>query len=103
MDHLDFANEKNSKRTEFALSAVSGKTFSDVTALTILQPKRPVSLPVVSINLPPRRLGHPNETLLRKIMDIVESDVKFSDSLKNCSACKMGKRFSEITSQKGKS
>ncbi|CAM9398855.1 unnamed protein product, partial [Ascophyllum nodosum] len=42
-------------------------------------------------NLWHRRLGHPNETVLRKIRDLVDSGVKFSGSLMSCSACKTWK------------
>ena len=59
--------------------------------LTASVPQEPVALSAESINLWHGRLGHPNETVLRKVRDLVDSGVKLSDSLMNCSACKIGK------------
>ena len=88
LDNLKLAISKESKRTESACGAISGKSFSK----EIIVPKKTVALPVECINLWHRRLGHPNETVLRqKIGDLVDSGVKFSDSLMSCSKCKIGK------------
>ncbi|CAN0458149.1 unnamed protein product, partial [Ascophyllum nodosum] len=91
LDHLDLAISKQSKRTESACCAISGKSFSKEIILTASVPQKNVALPAESINLWHRRLGHPNETVLRKVRDLVDSGVKFSDSLISCSACKIGK------------
>ena len=91
LDHLDLANSKESKRRESTCCAVSGKSFSKEIMLTASVPQNPVAQPAESTNLWHRRLGHPNETVLRKVRDLVDSGVKFSDSLMSCSACKIGK------------
>ena len=82
---------KESKRTESVLGAISGKTFGKEIILTASVPQKPVAIPAESINFRHRRLGHSNETVLRKVRDFVDSGVKFSDSLMSCSACKIGK------------
>ena len=91
LDHLDLAISKESKPTESACCAISGKAFSKEIILTASVPQKNVALPAESINLWHRRLGHPNETILRKVRDLVDSGVKFSDSLMSFSACKIGK------------
>ena len=92
MDHHDLAIAEESERVESASSAALQNMFNDKTILTALVPRDPVAPPpVVSINLWQRRLRHPNETVLRKIRDTVDSGMKFSDSLMNCSASKIWK------------
>ena len=91
LDHLDLAISKESKRTESACCAISGKSFSKEIILTAPVPQKPVALPAEIINFWHRRLGHPNETVLRKVRDLVDLGVKFSDSLMSCSTCKIGK------------
>ena len=91
LDHLDLAISKESKRTESACCAISGKLFSKEIMLTASVPQKPVPPPTESINLCHRRLGHPNETILRKVRDLMDSRVKCFGSFMSCSACKTGK------------
>ena len=70
LHHLDLAFLKESKRTESACCAISGKSFSKEIILTASVPQKPVALPAESINLWHRKLGHPNETVLRKVRDL---------------------------------
>ena len=90
LDPLDLAISKESKWTESACCAISEKSFIKEIMLTGFSPTKPVALPAESINLWHRRLGDPNEKVLRKVRDLVDSGVKFSDSLmslkKSCSA-----------------
>ena len=67
------------------------KSVQERDILTASVPPKPVALLAESINLWHRRLGHPNEPVLRKVRDLVDLGVKFSDSLMRCSACKRGK------------
>ena len=54
MGHLDLTIAKESKRTESALCATSGKTFGKETVLTASLPKQTVVLSVGSINIEQR-------------------------------------------------
>ena len=44
MDHLDLIIAKQSRRIEYTLCTISGKTFCKESALTALVPKKPVAL-----------------------------------------------------------
>ena len=54
VDHLDLMIAKESRRTESAFCAISGKTFGKKSALTALAPKKPVALSVDIINVAQR-------------------------------------------------
>ena len=57
LDHLDLAISKESKRTESACCAISGKTFGNQTILTALVPQKPIALSsAVSMNIDQRAL-----------------------------------------------
>ena len=92
LDHLDLAIAKESKQTESACCAISGKTFGKETILTASVPQKPQALPAESIDLWHRRLGHPNETVLRKVRDLVDSGVKCSGLWIRCRACNIGEK-----------
>ena len=51
LDHLNLASSKESKRTESACCAISGKSFSKEIMLTASVPRNPSALPAASINL----------------------------------------------------
>ena len=55
MDHLDLTIAEESRKTESVLCAISGKTYSNESVLTaFLVLKKPVMLPVDSINIDQR-------------------------------------------------
>ena len=51
LEHFDLAISKESKRTESACCAISGKTFGKEIVLTAPVPQKPVALPAENINL----------------------------------------------------
>ena len=78
-DYLDRTIAKQSKITECALGAVSGKTFGNESVLTALMLKKPVTLSAGNINIDQRVLAdvssveHKNDDLTYKIHDTYHS------------------------------
>ena len=56
MNHLDLAIAKESKRTESACCAISGKAFGNQTVQTASVPQKPITLSAVSMNIDQRAL-----------------------------------------------
>ena len=76
LDHLDLAISKESKRTESACCAISGKVFSKETVLTASVPQKYIALSsAVSMNIDQRSLqdgssvvGHDNDSPTYRIL-----------------------------------
>ena len=88
MNHLDLAIEKESRRTEFALCAISGKMFGKEFALLDIVPKNPVALLVGSINIDQRLIENvivedENNSSTYKTHDNTNKDVSFCDKIES--------------------
>ena len=59
MEYLDLTIAKESRRTEYALCAISGKTFRKESVQTVLVPKKSVAQPVGSIKVDQKLGGKP--------------------------------------------
>ena len=76
LDHLDLAISKESRRTESACCAISGKAFSKKTVLTASVPQKPISLSsAISTNIDQKALqdgssvvGHYNDSPTYRIL-----------------------------------
>ena len=76
LDHLDLAISKESKWTESACCAISGKLFSEEIILTASVPQKPVALPAESII-------KCEESKTPSMVDDIDEESKSSDDLEN--------------------